>query len=76
MNVARTVYRTLAEEGLTDEAVSRGLDRAVRALRDGISGQTDRERDAYLLSSGKKGREKLPLVVKTFDWVPYVHFGV
>ncbi|KAL8295079.1 hypothetical protein RB600_000852 [Gaeumannomyces tritici] len=35
VDVARVLYETLRDEGMTDAAVCRGLHRAVRALRDG-----------------------------------------
>lgn len=56
---------------MTDEAVSRGLHRAVRALRDGVTEEDTQERDAKL------ARRK-PEVQRVVDflWVPYIHFVV
>lgn len=71
VDIARILYKTLQEEGMTDIAVSRGLHRAIRILRDGRNKDDSKdERDAKLLGSR-------PLV-PTMDylWVPYVHFGV
>ncbi|KAL6837122.1 hypothetical protein V8C40DRAFT_279086 [Trichoderma camerunense] len=57
-------------EGMTDVAVSRGLHRAIRTLRDGRGKDDAEERDAKLL--GFK-----PLApAMDYLWVPYVHFGV
>lgn len=71
VDVARILYKTLQEEGMTDEAVSRGLHRAVRALRDGVTEEDTQERDAKL------ARRK-PEVQRVVDflWVPYIHFVV
>ncbi|RYP69871.1 hypothetical protein DL771_005814 [Monosporascus sp. 5C6A] len=35
VDVARLLYETIRDEGMTDEAICRGLHRALRALRDG-----------------------------------------
>ncbi|KAL6825569.1 CHAT domain-containing protein [Trichoderma sp. SZMC 28015] len=70
VDVASILYKTLQEEGMTDLAVSRGLHRAVRALRDGNADDV-LTRDAKLVRPrpSKQG-------VTDFLWVPYVHFGV
>ncbi|RFU33132.1 hypothetical protein B7463_g3153, partial [Scytalidium lignicola] len=36
VDVAKVLYETIRDEGMTDEALYQGLHRAVRALRDGI----------------------------------------
>lgn len=71
VNVARILYKTLQEEGMTDEAVSRGLHRAIRALRDGTTGEDTQERTAKLARLKPEAKR-----VVNFLWVPYVHFGV
>jgi CHAT domain-containing protein len=71
VDVARILYKTLQEEGMTDEAVSRGLHRAVRALRNGVIDENTQERDAKLAR-----RKPEPQKVVDFLWVPYIHFGV
>ncbi|KAH6872073.1 CHAT domain-containing protein [Thelonectria olida] len=75
----RHVVGTLSsgENDIKDECVSRGLHRAMRAVRDrwvdgedaapGKSGLSKAERDAQL-KHGSEARRPL--------WVPYVHFGV
>ncbi|KAM6485126.1 CHAT domain-containing protein [Trichoderma sp. SZMC 28011] len=71
VDIARILYKTLQEEGMTDIAVSRGLHRAIRMLRDGRNKDDSKEeRDAKLLSS----RPLAPTM--DYLWVPYVHFGV
>lgn len=70
VDVARILYKTLQEEGMTDLAVSRGLHRAVRALRDGNADDV-LTRDAKLVRP-RPARQG----VMDFFWVPYVHFGV
>ncbi|KAI0804900.1 CHAT domain-containing protein [Xylaria sp. FL0064] len=70
VDVARVLYETLRDEGMTDVAVCRGLHRAVRALRDGgIEAQGTR--DAVLISETTEARG-----ATNAYWIPYVHFGV
>ncbi|KAL7919051.1 CHAT domain-containing protein [Trichoderma austrokoningii] len=70
VDVARILYKTLEEEGMTDMAVSRGLHRAVRALRSGDA-EDMQARDAKLACPRPASQG-----VTDFFWVPYVHFGV
>jgi CHAT domain-containing protein len=69
VDVAKVLYETLRDEGMTDSALCRGLHRAIRALRDGGNEMGVEGRDVKLLG-GRKEQEK-PL-----HWVPYIHFGV
>ncbi|KAH6867519.1 CHAT domain-containing protein [Thelonectria olida] len=68
-DVATCLYETLHKEGMTDAAVSRGLHKALRKLRD------------ESLNSNEKVRNTKKVVVKDCKgylanfWVPYVHFG-
>lgn len=71
VDVARILYETLQDQGMTDEAVSRGLHRAIRALRDGVIEEDTQERDAKLARRKPEAQR-----VVDFLWVPYVHFGV
>jgi hypothetical protein len=76
VDVARVVYETLQNEGMTDIAVCRGLHRAVKALLDRhiepMKGQRDAELSDNKISNNEyKSRLEVPLY-----WVPYVHFGV
>jgi hypothetical protein len=71
VDVARVLYETMRDEGMTDVAVCRGLHRAVRALRDGRIEEEGDERDAKLLSLTTQARDPTNL-----HWVPYVHFSV
>ncbi|KJZ70857.1 hypothetical protein HIM_09771 [Hirsutella minnesotensis 3608] len=91
VDVARMLYETLRDEGLTDVAVCRGLHRALRALRDEGIKKEGEPRDATMVDLGKQSPDKkeeearnATLVcskTQTRDlmdscWVPYVHFGV
>jgi len=71
VDVARVLYETIRDEGMTDIAVCRGLHRAVRALRDGQMEGGPEGRDATLLTFGTQARG-----LTNHYWVPYVHFGV
>ncbi|KAI0841310.1 CHAT domain-containing protein [Hypoxylon sp. FL0890] len=70
VDVARVLYETLRDEGMTDVAVCRGLHRAVRALRDGGIA-ADGLRDGALISGTTEGRGATDAYR-----IPYVHFGV
>ncbi|GLA04619.1 hypothetical protein AnigIFM60653_004674 [Aspergillus niger] len=54
VEVAKGVYETLKEEGLTDEAVARGLHRAIRRVRDSCRDFTMRKH----ASTGMKAKEE------------------
>jgi tetratricopeptide (TPR) repeat protein len=69
VDVAKNLYETLRDEGMTDVAVCRGLHRAITVLRDRDNETRAEGRDAKLLG-GRKEQGK-PLY-----WVPYTHFGV
>ncbi|RDA91099.1 hypothetical protein CP533_6693 [Ophiocordyceps camponoti-saundersi (nom. inval.)] len=72
MDVARVLYETLRDNGMTDEAVCKGLHTATRELRDrGVRNRWG-GRDATLI-----GSEKAPQQVTLLDmhWIPYVHYG-
>ena len=71
VEVAAILYQTLQKEGMTDMAVSRGLHRALRALRDKGAGEDNRGRDAMLVCS----ETATPAKAMDYYWVPYVHFG-
>ncbi|RYP54761.1 hypothetical protein DL769_010292 [Monosporascus sp. CRB-8-3] len=70
VDVARVLYETLRDEGMTDAAVCRGLHRAVRVLRDGRIEREGEGRDAKLLGMGTQARGQTNPY-----WIPYVHFG-
>ncbi|KAH8663217.1 CHAT domain-containing protein [Ilyonectria robusta] len=81
VDVARVLYRTMEDEGMTDLAVCRGLHRAVRALRDGRIETEWQERNATLLRQASSLDEIRDVTIcnedaKLFYWVPYIHFGV
>jgi tetratricopeptide (TPR) repeat protein len=76
VDVARVVYETIRDEGMTDMAVCRGLHRAIKELRDAQVQSTRVARDAELIDEegcdgGCQDRLQGPL-----HWVPYIHFGV
>ena len=70
VDVARVLYETLRDEGMTDVAVCRGLHRAVRALRDGGI-KAEGTRDATLIGVITEAQG-----ATNPYWIPYVHFGV
>ncbi|KAI0852643.1 CHAT domain-containing protein [Daldinia vernicosa] len=71
VDVARVLYETLRNEGMTDVAVCRGLHRAVKQLRDDeIKMYEKRMRDATVESESDEEASGC------FNWVPYIHFGV
>ena len=70
VDVARVVYETIRDEGITDMAICRGLHRAVRALRDGHV-ESAKERDAVVCDEGCESTLQNRLY-----WAPYIHFGV
>lgn len=73
VDVAKVLYETLRDEGLTDDAVALGLHRGVRALRDGkMHGGGDR--DATLIRKGITVQP--PQGISNPFWIPYFHFGV
>ncbi|KAH6953787.1 CHAT domain-containing protein [Ilyonectria sp. MPI-CAGE-AT-0026] len=81
VDVARVLYRTMQDEGMTDLAVCRGLHRAVRALRDGRIEMEWQERNATSLRQASSLDEIRDVTIcnedaKLFYWVPYIHFGV
>ncbi|EJT69155.1 hypothetical protein GGTG_13264 [Gaeumannomyces tritici R3-111a-1] len=47
VDVARVLYETLRDEGMTDVAICRGLHRAVRTLRDGRTERRQEARDGH-----------------------------
>lgn len=72
VDIARVLYETLRNEGMTDIAVCRGLHRAVKQLRDSeMKMNEQRTRDAKVVESDSD--EEVP---GCFNWVPYIHFGV
>lgn len=89
VDVARTVYEMLRDEGMTDAAVARGLHRATRALRDESVNRGSTRGKSTVLSSrsdsggSRQGRDGTLLspvkstkgLVNLF-WIPYVHYGV
>ncbi|KAI2621937.1 CHAT domain-containing protein [Hypomontagnella submonticulosa] len=71
VHVARVLYETLRDEGMTDISVSRGLHRAIKGLRDNGIQRGTQERNGIWVNSKVKA-ERQP----GFYWVPYIHFGV
>lgn len=72
ITVAKCLYETLDKEGMTDQAVCRGLHKAVRELRNDLA-RPGEERNAVPVD--KKG---VPLRSSggVEFWAPYIHFGV
>jgi tetratricopeptide (TPR) repeat protein len=71
VDVARVLYETLRDEGMTDVAVCRGLHRALRELRAGHIDTGQDTRKAFHLNVGTPEKRLL-----NSHWIPYVHFGV
>jgi len=70
VDVARVLYETLRDEGMTDVAVCRGLHRAVRALRDEeIKAQGTRNATSIGGMTEAQG-------TMNAHWISFVHFGV
>lgn len=71
VDVARVFYESLRDRGMTDEAVCRGLHRAVKELRDRQIPAGSEARKAFCIDQDapRSGR-------KDYHWVPYMHFGV
>ncbi|KAH8807441.1 CHAT domain-containing protein [Xylogone sp. PMI_703] len=80
VEVARIVYETLRDEGMTDLAVCKGLHKAVTALRDKEVASELKRLENMRASRDIDGIEILgesPVYsTKPQYWVPYVHFGV
>jgi tetratricopeptide (TPR) repeat protein len=71
VDVARVVYETIRDEGMTDKAVCWGLHLAVKALRDREVSMLRATRDGEVVHTNSETAVHIPL-----HWVPYVHFGV
>jgi len=57
VDVARVVYETIRDEGMTDMAICRGLHRAVRALRDGRIEKTRMTDESYTTRASRRNLE-------------------
>jgi hypothetical protein len=91
VDVARIFYETLRDNGMTDDAVCRGLHNALRKLRDrGTKSFSTRAKDysvVGLVNSYEESDRDGTLLgqgkaftgrfsASQLRWVPYVHFGV
>ena len=88
VDVAKVVYETLRDEGMTDIAVCRGLHRAIRALRDGRLEREQASDDinatvAAVENNNRDGRTATLVSCGSPSrnswnpyWLPYIHFGV
>lgn len=72
LDVARKLYETIRDRGMTDKAVCEGLHRALRKLRDGRVESEGMARNATMLLNV----ETATIDPMTYYWVPFVHFGV
>ncbi|KAI1736296.1 CHAT domain-containing protein [Xylaria scruposa] len=73
LHVARILYETLRDEGMTDISVSRGLHRAIKQLRDK---EIKMEVQGRHCISGNSKTKTEARAMTGFYWVPYIHFGV
>ncbi|KAI1151405.1 CHAT domain-containing protein [Nemania diffusa] len=71
VDVARVVYQTLRDEGLTNRAVCRGLHRAQLALRDAEIRRAKPARAIKAVDSDDESDDD-----RNWFWIPYVHYGV
>ncbi|KAI2616349.1 CHAT domain-containing protein, partial [Hypoxylon sp. NC1633] len=78
VEVARVLYETLRDEGMTDYAVCLGLHRAVKKLRDREvdKGSERAGRPAILLMDSETEQNEKVGGMMNYYWVPFVHFGV
>ncbi|KAJ8126277.1 hypothetical protein O1611_g7361 [Lasiodiplodia mahajangana] len=67
LHVARVLYETLRDEGMTDISVRRGLHKAIKQLRDKEIEMEVQGRHTIV------GNPKPDMM--GFHWVPYIHFG-
>ena len=88
VDIARSVYETLRDEGMTDVAVARGLHLATKALRDQSLNRDSIGGNSTALSTGTQevgsqaGRDGTLLSSKNhkkelvnLSWIPYMHYG-
>jgi tetratricopeptide (TPR) repeat protein len=72
VEVARTVYETIRDEGMTDLTVCRALQKAVRKIREECRHMSGGHRNATLCDDEDVSEQPtLPT-----HWIPYLHFGV
>lgn len=76
MDVARKLYETISEEGMTDRAVCKGLHLALRLLRDGGFGKEDGARKAQLQLNTGSAVAARTVKLPEFHWVPYIRYGI
>ena len=72
-NVAEVFYETIADEGMKDYAVYRGIHRAVRALRDKLIGT--KRKDGWESDQDHRNVSQEWRGYNT-RWVSFVHYGV
>ncbi|PQE15172.1 TPR domain-containing protein [Rutstroemia sp. NJR-2017a BBW] len=82
VGVARVLYETIKEEGMIDNAVYKGLHRAVKALRDKDITITQTE-ESDIAGSSNKPRESdwvipggLSQIGGPLRWAAYIHAGL
>jgi len=69
VDVARVFYETIEEEGFTDIAVCRGMNRALIQVRDLEISESTSARDVILVSEDADDNSS------NWHWVPFVHHG-
>lgn len=68
VEMARTIYETIRDEGMTDVMVCLAVHKATRKMREQCLGLYCRPRDAEICDEDESEPET--------HWIPYVHFGV
>ena len=58
VNVAKVLYETIRDEGMTDNAVCLGLHRAIKALRDKVVATTETKEESYAAGNGKVNEDE------------------
>lgn len=79
VQIARTVYEFIRDNGLRDESVSRGLHSALRKHRDQwVDEISDGVDETEARQGSKVAREAVldDVEPRSPYWVPYVHFGI
>ncbi|BCS28099.1 CHAT domain-containing protein [Aspergillus puulaauensis] len=86
VDVARILYQTIRDQGMTDAGICLGLHQALLELRDrdeALGHIVDREpapspscsKGRNAIPLGKNGRKRVE-GTSWLNWVPYIHFGV
>ncbi|CAH0024920.1 unnamed protein product [Clonostachys rhizophaga] len=76
VDVARITYELLNRDGLTDDAVCRGLHEATRRMRDQWVQDISNQNLEWRMRSRRDMILLEEVCLGAMEWVPYVHFGM